>query len=77
MQLIIGSVMLYISLNVQRLMEYVSSNVYITITLTLRASQPSNHVNELTLLFTFLVFLSATQGIYNSVTESNEINLYP
>lgn len=46
MQLTVGSLMLYISLNVQRLMD-----------------DPSNHVNELTFVFTSLVLISATQDI--------------
>lgn len=46
MQLTVGSLMLYISLNVQRLMD-----------------DPSNHVGELTFVFTSLVFISATQDI--------------
>ncbi|TFK76722.1 hypothetical protein BDN72DRAFT_866605 [Pluteus cervinus] len=44
MQLIVGTLMLYMSLNVQRLMD-----------------DPSNHVGELTFIFTCLVFFSATQ----------------
>ncbi|TFL03674.1 MFS general substrate transporter [Pterulicium gracile] len=46
MQLIVGSQMLYISYNVQTLMD-----------------DPSNHINQLTFLFTSLVFFSATQDI--------------
>ncbi|KIL58525.1 hypothetical protein M378DRAFT_86388 [Amanita muscaria Koide BX008] len=46
MQLIVGTLMLYLSLNVQRLMD-----------------DPSNHVAELTTIFTSLVFFSATQDI--------------
>ncbi|KAJ6574665.1 MFS general substrate transporter [Mycena capillaripes] len=45
MQIIVGSIMLYLSLNVQVLMD-----------------DPSNHVTQLTFLFTSLVFFSATQG---------------
>ncbi|KAJ7151496.1 acetyl-coenzyme A transporter 1 [Mycena filopes] len=46
MQLIVGTIMLYLSLNVQVLMD-----------------DPSNHVGQLTFLFTSLVFFSATQDI--------------
>ncbi|KAJ7022070.1 acetyl-coenzyme A transporter 1-domain-containing protein [Mycena alexandri] len=46
MQLIVGSIMLYLSLNVQVLMD-----------------DPTNHVGQLTFLFTSLVFFSATQDI--------------
>ncbi|KAJ7124789.1 acetyl-coenzyme A transporter 1-domain-containing protein [Mycena crocata] len=46
MQFIIGTLMLYLSLNVQVLMD-----------------DPSNHVTQLTFLFTSLVFFSATQDI--------------
>ncbi|KAJ7630499.1 acetyl-coenzyme A transporter 1-domain-containing protein [Roridomyces roridus] len=46
MQVIVGSIMLYLSLNVQVLMD-----------------DAKNHVNELTFLFTSLVFFSATQDI--------------
>ncbi|KAG7090807.1 hypothetical protein E1B28_009891 [Marasmius oreades] len=46
MQLIVGTLMLYIAVNVPRLME-----------------DPSNHVYELTSVFTSLVFISATQDI--------------
>ncbi|KAF8140055.1 acetyl-coenzyme A transporter 1-domain-containing protein [Boletus edulis] len=46
MQLIIGSLMLYISANVDRLFEH-----------------PADNVNELTFVFTSLVFFSATQDI--------------
>ncbi|KAJ7356882.1 acetyl-coenzyme A transporter 1-domain-containing protein [Mycena albidolilacea] len=46
MQLVVGTIMLYLSLNVQVLMD-----------------DASNHVNQLTFLFTSLVFFSATQDI--------------
>ncbi|KAF7340056.1 GYF domain-containing protein [Mycena venus] len=46
MQIIVGTIMLYLSLNVQVLMD-----------------DPSNHVAQLTFLFTSLVFFSATQDI--------------
>ncbi|KAJ7693586.1 acetyl-coenzyme A transporter 1-domain-containing protein [Mycena rosella] len=46
MQIIVGTIMLYLSLNVQVLMD-----------------DPSNHVTQLTFLFTSLVFFSATQDI--------------
>jgi len=46
MQLIVGTLMLYISLNVQKLMK-----------------DPSNHLGELTTIFTMLVSFSATQDI--------------
>ncbi|KAJ7480190.1 acetyl-coenzyme A transporter 1-domain-containing protein [Mycena galericulata] len=46
MQIIVGTIMMYLSLNVQVLMD-----------------DPSNHVTQLTFLFTSLVFFSATQDI--------------
>ncbi|KAF8898334.1 acetyl-coenzyme A transporter 1 [Infundibulicybe gibba] len=46
MQLIVGTLMLYISLNVQKLLD-----------------DPGNNVTELTVIFTSLVFFSATQDI--------------
>ncbi|KAK7064621.1 GYF domain-containing protein [Favolaschia claudopus] len=46
MQVIVGTIMLYLSLNVQVLMD-----------------DAANHVNQLTFLFTSLVFFSATQDI--------------
>ncbi|KAF7437200.1 hypothetical protein PC9H_004036 [Pleurotus ostreatus] len=46
MQLIVGTLMMYISLNVQKLLD-----------------DPGNYVTELTVVFTSLVFFSATQDI--------------
>ncbi|KAL0950664.1 hypothetical protein HGRIS_007449 [Hohenbuehelia grisea] len=46
MQLIVGTLMLYISMNVQKLLD-----------------DPGNYVTELTVIFTSLVFFSATQDI--------------
>lgn len=64
MQLIVGTLMLYISLNVQKLMNDVS--LYYTRpsdTSFIMPVQPSNNVTELTVVFTSLVLFSATQGM--------------
>ncbi len=66
MQLIVGTLMLYISMNVQKLMDDVSviivvSNIQLTF-----FEQPANNVTELTVVFTSLVMFSATQGEHHN-----------
>jgi len=64
MQLIVGTLMLYISLNVQKLMNDVSLYyIHPSDTLFIMPVQPSNNVTELTVVFTSLVLFSATQGM--------------
>jgi PAT family acetyl-CoA transporter-like MFS transporter 1 len=63
MQLIIGSLMLYISANAERLFEHVGlPAVVLCIYLISEPYQPVDNVHELTFVFTSLVFFSATQG---------------
>lgn len=61
MQLIVGTLMLYISMNVQRLLDDVSSDRFFG-HLLISLMQPANNVTELTIVFTSLVMFSATQG---------------
>lgn len=65
MQLTVGALMLYISLNVQRLMDDVSPSSILQ-TVDLFCFQPANNVVELTTVFTMLVTFSATQGNLHS-----------
>ncbi len=65
MQLTVGTLMLYISFNVQRLMDDVRTSIVDTQLPTKRVAlhQASHYVHELTFVFTSLVFISATQGV--------------
>ena len=64
MQLLVGTAMLYIAYSAPRLMEDVSTRNSGCATKLTHSFQPANHVNELTFVFTSLVFLSATQGLF-------------
>ena len=82
MQLIIGSLMLWIAQNAEELMNSVSvGRIWNDDDLTQQlaaAYQPESHLSRLTAVFTMLVFFAATQGaprllwhrmILNSVTD--------
>lgn len=66
MQLIVGSLMLYVSLNVQRLMENVCWALPPLSLYRTHLLQPADNVTELTFIFVLLVTLSATQGNHTS-----------
>ncbi|KAG6837899.1 hypothetical protein H0H93_013052 [Arthromyces matolae] len=64
MQLIVATLMLYISMNVKRLMDEVTSdNVLSPPELISFLFQPAENIVELSTVFTSLVFFSATQDI--------------
>lgn len=66
MQLIVGTLMLYISMNVQKLLDDVSANILFSDIQFILLVQPANNVTELTIVFTSLVMFSATQGAHHN-----------
>ena len=69
MQLTVGTLMLYISVNVQKLLDDACIFFFSRwLCLIYFLRQPAHNLYELTIIFTLLVFFSATQG---------KITLYP